>query len=166
MVAGFDAFVDALDYPMFVVTATHDGRRAGCLVGFATQVSIDPATYLVCISKKNHTFEVARRAPAVAVHALTRAHRALAELFGEQTGDEMDKFARCAWSPGPHGVPLLDECRLRFAATVDRRLDLGDHVGLLVTPVETPPAPAAVRQAHADLLTFQAVRDMEPGHPA
>ena len=43
----FGSFVSGLDYPMFVVTAAADGRRAGCLVGFTSQVSIDPPRLLV-----------------------------------------------------------------------------------------------------------------------
>jgi flavin reductase (DIM6/NTAB) family NADH-FMN oxidoreductase RutF len=42
----FDAFVAGLDYPMFVVTTAHDGERAGCLVGFTTQVSLHPPRLL------------------------------------------------------------------------------------------------------------------------
>ncbi len=40
-----DAFTEltaAMDYPMFVVTAAAAGEQSGCLVGFATQCSIDP----------------------------------------------------------------------------------------------------------------------------
>ena len=45
--AQFDAFVGGLDYPVFVVTAAHGEERSGCLVGFATQASIDPPRMLV-----------------------------------------------------------------------------------------------------------------------
>src|SRR5581483_8280772 len=58
-----------LDSPMVIVTAAApDGRRSGCLVGFFTQCSIHPPRLLPCISKANHTFEVARAAPVLAVH--------------------------------------------------------------------------------------------------
>ena len=30
----------------------------------------------------------------------------IAELFGSETGDEVDKFARCAWHEGPAGLPI------------------------------------------------------------
>lgn len=39
-----EALTAALDYPMFVVTVAAGGERAGCLVGFATQCSIDPGS--------------------------------------------------------------------------------------------------------------------------
>src|SRR5690348_6276936 len=106
----FDAFVDGLDYPMFVVTTAHGGERAGCLVGFTTQASIDPPRMLVCLSVANHTYQVARQAELLAVHVLDKNDHDLAELFGGRTGDEVDKFAKCRWTPGPDGVPLLEDC--------------------------------------------------------
>ena len=94
-------FVKGFDYPMYVVTAVgSSGERSGCLVGFATQCSLKPALFLVCISQQNHTHPVALEAGVLAVHVLARSQRALAELFGETTGDEVDKFSRCDWGAG------------------------------------------------------------------
>jgi flavin reductase (DIM6/NTAB) family NADH-FMN oxidoreductase RutF len=39
--ATFNAIVGSLEYPMFIVTARAGDERLGCLVGFATQTSID-----------------------------------------------------------------------------------------------------------------------------
>ena len=58
----FEKLVSLLDYPMFVVTTSADGRSAGCLVGFASQVSIGPPRFLVGLSKRNHTYRVAQHA--------------------------------------------------------------------------------------------------------
>ena len=60
--------VSELDYPMFIVTVATSGERAGCLVGFATQCSIDPPRFLVCLSVKNRTYRVAKNANAMVVH--------------------------------------------------------------------------------------------------
>ena len=108
-----DEFVAGFDYPMFVVTAVDPGTgaRAGCLVGFATQTSIEPFRFLVCLSRRNRTYRVARAATVLAMHVLGEEQRELAALFGERTGDEVDKFARCSWRPGPEGVPLLTAAR-------------------------------------------------------
>ena len=69
-----DEFVAGFDYPMFVVTAVDPGTgaRAGCLVGFATQTSIEPFRFLVCLSRRNRTYRVARAATVLAVHVLDR----------------------------------------------------------------------------------------------
>jgi flavin reductase (DIM6/NTAB) family NADH-FMN oxidoreductase RutF len=39
MTEAFEKLVSLLDYPMFVVTTRAGDEPAGCLVGFATQVS-------------------------------------------------------------------------------------------------------------------------------
>jgi flavin reductase (DIM6/NTAB) family NADH-FMN oxidoreductase RutF len=154
-------FIAGLDYPMFVVTAADQatGARAGCLVGFATQCGIDPFRFLVCVSKSNHTHRIATSSRIVAVHALTADQHDLAALFGGQTGDKVDKFAKCDWTSGPDGVPLLTACPRRLVGTILNRLDLGDHTGLLLAPV------AEAGEA-APPLMFSMVRDIEAGHPA
>lgn len=159
--AAFEALVGELDYPMFVVTTTHSGEPAGCLVGFATQVSIDPARFLVAISDKNHTYRVAARADRLAVHVLDRAQLELAALFGEQTGDEVAKFERCRWRPGPGGVPVLADAHGWFSGPVLERIPLGDHAGYVLAPDA-----GATASESRPLLTFRDVRDLNPGHGA
>ncbi|MEV4002540.1 flavin reductase family protein [Actinomadura sp. NPDC049753] len=159
-----DRFVAGFDYPMFVVTAADPGTgtRAGCLVGFTTQTSIEPFRFLVCLSRRNRTYRVAEGAAVLAVHVLGRGEdqRELAALFGERTGDEIDKFARCSWRPGPEGVPLLTGVPRRMVGRIVERTELGDHAGFLLAPVDVTIG------AEADPLTFRALPDLEPGHEA
>jgi flavin reductase (DIM6/NTAB) family NADH-FMN oxidoreductase RutF len=149
-----------LDYPMLIVTTVSDGERAGCLVGFSTQGSIDPARFIACLSDKNHTTRVAARADSLAVHFLPADALALAELFGSETGDEVDKFSRCRWHAGPNGVPLLDECGRWFVGRILERQTIGDHVAFVLDPV------AAGDDDSGALLTFSDVKHLEPGHNA
>jgi flavin reductase (DIM6/NTAB) family NADH-FMN oxidoreductase RutF len=159
MASAFDRLVAQLDYPMAIVTCSAGGERSGCLVGFSTQCSLKPARYLVCISKANHTFGVACGAEVLAVHFPGPGDIAIATLFGEETGDAVDKFERCSWRPGPDGVPILTDVGRWFAGRVLERVDLGDHAGFLVEPVD------AACEVDVPQLGFQAVKDMEPGHP-
>lgn len=150
----------ALDYPMYVVTVAAPGGRAGCLVGFATQCSLDPVRFAVFLSRQNRTCRVARQTDILAVHVLGAHQRSLAELFGSKTGDEVDKFAECGWTPGPEGVPLLDACPNRVVGRVVGQVDGGDHLGFVLDVVE------AQADDPAPVLMFHHVRDLEPGHPA
>ena len=152
-------FVDGLDYPMYVVTVAAGGERSGCLVGFGSQVSIDPPRFLVCISVVNHTHAVALGAALLAVHLLSPEEHALAELFGSETGDEIDKFERCSWRLGAEGVPILDGVRGWVAGPVVARMDVGDHVAFVVDAEA-----GAAEDPSADQLGFFAVQDVEPGH--
>ncbi len=156
----FERLVAGLDYPMYVVTTAVDGERAGCLVGFATQASIDPPRLLVLVSKANETYRVASRAPVLVVHYLGVYNHQLAELFGEESGDWTDKFDRCAWEEGPSGVPVLAGVRGWVAGRVLDRLDTGDHVAHLLEPID-----AGFGDAGPPLM-LQQVRDLDPGHPA
>lgn len=145
---------------MGIVTTTDGSERAGCLVGFAAQCSIDPPLVMVWLSKRNHTTRVAAGAGALLVHPPAQSDRDLATLFGEETGDEVDKFARCRWEPGPEGLPLLLACTRWFAGRIVERLDTGDHVGHLLEPF------AAAAGPWSGQLGFQSVKDLEPGHRA
>lgn len=156
----FGTLVGQLEYSMFVVTTRAGKQLAGCLVGFGCQTSIDPPRFLICLSQENHTYRVAMSAAELAVHCLPRQADALARLFGGCTGDEVDKFARCAWQPGPSGLPILQECPDWFVGRVLDRLKLGDHAGFLLEPI-------VVHQAGgAPYYTFEQAKRIEPGHPA
>ncbi|HWD75631.1 MAG TPA: flavin reductase family protein [Solirubrobacteraceae bacterium] len=156
----FTQLTGELDYFMLVVTTVGRGRRAGCLVGFSTQCSIDPPRFLVCLSDKNHTTRVAADAEALAVHFLPDTADDLAELFGSQTGDTVDKFARCRWHTGPAGLPILDACGRWFAGRILERRRLGDHIGFLLEPF------AAERRDDEGTFAFHRAKRLEPGHEA
>jgi flavin reductase (DIM6/NTAB) family NADH-FMN oxidoreductase RutF len=159
--ATFHGLVGHLEYPMFIVTArAPDGEPLGCLVGFTTQTSIDPPRFAVCLSHRNRTFRRGRDARHLGVHCVPHDQGALAQLFGGETGDDVDKFARASWHEGPEGVPILDACPNWFAGRVLWRADAGDHDAFLLEPV------AAHADADARELTFHRARRIDPGHEA
>jgi len=148
-----------LDYSLLIVTVASGEERAGCLVGFASQVSIHPPRFLVGLSVKNRTYRVASAgAEVLVVHFVPEHAEELAELFGGDTGDEVDKFARCRWRPGPDGTPVLTELEDWFAGRVLERIPFGDHEGFLLEPIDG--------QTHrsGSPLTFRRAKRIEPGH--
>jgi flavin reductase (DIM6/NTAB) family NADH-FMN oxidoreductase RutF len=163
----FDRLMSSTDTAMVVVTTAMDGpnglERAGCLVGFHTQSSIDPPRYCVWLSKANHTYRVALLAQHIAVHFLGSDDLDIAEQFGSATGDVADKFAGWGITDGPSGVPLLDRCHnrlvIRRGTLVD---DGGDHVALAGAIV----AAEAVGASGFEPLRLSAVTHLDPGHPA
>jgi flavin reductase (DIM6/NTAB) family NADH-FMN oxidoreductase RutF len=156
----FQRLVAQLDYPMFIATVAARGERAGCLIGFATQCSVHPPRFLAGISDKNRTHRVARGADSMAVHLVPEDATGLAELFGGETGDEVDKFERCEWHEGPGGVPLLDECPNRFVGRIVERVDFGDHTGMVLEPFH------AEEDASGGQLSFHRAKRIDPGHEA
>lgn len=157
----FETVTKLLDYPMFVVTAAADGTQGGCLVGFATQVSINPGLFLVALSNKNRTYRLATSASHLVVHVLGPQHKELATLFGQHSGDEMDKIAHCSWKAGPGGAPILDGVAAWFGGRILERVPMGDHVGMLLEA-----GVGEVLLPESDLLTLGGVSDLEPGHGA
>ncbi|HEX3336283.1 MAG TPA: flavin reductase family protein [Jatrophihabitans sp.] len=159
--AAFETLVSEFDYPMFVVTTRGGATMAGCLVGFATQVSIRPRRFLVGLSDKNHTFRIASLGERLTVHVLERTEIDLARLFGERTGDDVDKFAHCDWEAGPGEVAVLRRAAGWFSGPILDRIRLGDHVAHLIAPDS-----GENRRPGASLLSFDDVQDFEPGHEA
>lgn len=159
MTSSFENLVCELDYPMIVITVAAGDDRDGCLVGFSTQCSIDPSRYAVFVSKTNRTVAIAARTDTMIVHFLRRGDDAIAHLFGEESGDEVEKFDQVSWHEGPGATPVLDACDW-FAGRVVDRVDVGDHV-LHLLDVD---ADGESRFAGARQLGFQSVRGFVAGH--
>lgn len=158
----FTTAVGSLDNALIVVTASAGDERAGCLVGFHVQSSIQPERYCVWLSKANHTYRVALRSTHLGIHFLTEDDRRLAERFGTRSGDTTDKLAGLVLVPGvDSGVPLLADCPnrllVRRTSLVD---DGGDHVCVNTETV------AAEGSESFRPLRLSDVRDLEPGHGA
>jgi flavin reductase (DIM6/NTAB) family NADH-FMN oxidoreductase RutF len=157
----FHELVTGVDYPMFIVTTSAGDERAGCLVGFATQGSIDPPRLLVMLSKANRSYRVTERAEELVVHCLHAGNRGLAALFGEESGDDVDKFDRCAWTHVEGvGPPVLAGTRGFAAGPILGRMDAGDHVAHLIDV-----SAARVDCDAGGQLGFQSIKQLHPGHP-
>jgi flavin reductase (DIM6/NTAB) family NADH-FMN oxidoreductase RutF len=156
-VAGFVQLAATLDYPLYIATTSVENEPTGCLIGFATQCSIHPPRFLACISKKNHTFQLAKRATVFAVHVVDDGSKSMAKIFGGETGDEIDKFKQVHWR-FVDGAPVLDDCSRWFTGQVLERIDLGDHVGHVLEPITVGSG------RPGEQLTYQQARGIQPGH--
>jgi len=154
----FAKLVSCLDYSLFIVTVASNDVLGGCLIGFASQVSIDPPRFLACISTKNRTYRLARDAETLVVHPVPDQAEELAVLFGGESADDVDKFSRCKWKPGPGGAPILTELDSWFAGRVRERIAFGDHVGFLLEPTDV-----AYGDSYTS-FTFRRGRWIDPGH--
>lgn len=154
-------FFDRVDYPYYVVTVrAPDEEMSGCLAGFVTQCSIDPPNFLACVSRLNHTWGVAARSTAMGLHLLGADQVGLARLFGEETGDLVDKFASVDWRLGSTGAPLLVDVAVSMEGQILGHFPVGDHEAFLTRGVRS------IAGAHPGLLTFRGAPALTPGHPA
>jgi flavin reductase (DIM6/NTAB) family NADH-FMN oxidoreductase RutF len=154
-------FFERVDFPYYVLTArAPDEEMSGCLATFVTQCSIHPPNFVACISRLNHTFGVASRSAAMGLHLLGREQLDMARLFGEETGDAVDKFAATDWRLGTTGAPLLADVSVALEGTILGHFSVGDHEAFLVR------AARAVAGPGQGLLTYRTSPPLHPGHPA
>ena len=156
---GLDDLMGSVDSPLIVVTTSAQGERAGCLVGFHSQASIDPEHYCFWLSKANHTYRVALRSERFAVHFPTTADSELARFFGSRSGSETDKFAGLDFTVTEDGVPLLADLPNRLIVERITMLDDGsDHVCLTARVIAIE-----FGQSFTPLRPSQ-LGDLKPGH--
>ncbi len=157
---GLAPFLDRIDYAFYVVTVrAGDGAMSGCLAGFVTQCSIHPPNFLVCISKLNHTFDVAERSEAMGLHLLGTDQVDVARIFGEETGDLVDKFEQVDWRLGATGAPLLVDTAVSLEGTILGHFSVGDHEAFLLR------ATRSVDGGYPGLLTYRTTPKLIAGHP-
>ncbi len=154
----YDELVARSDPALVVVTVAAGEDDHGCLVGFHTQVSIEPRRHLVCLSHANATWTAAGGATHLGVQLLGPGDVALARRFGGTSAhDGVDKFDAVSWHRHPTGPPLLDVAAAWFIGAVVARHALGDHTGIVLDVVDA----AATDSPFA--LHLGQVRDMEAG---
>lgn len=146
-----------LNYPMVVVTTKGSSEPVGCLVGFSTQSSMEPFHYTVFLSVKNHTFNSVSIGSQLCVHFLGSNQKDLASLFGERSGEDVNKFDRCNWTDAPTGAPLLDDVTRWLAGPVIAHEATGDHHAFTVEPSH------ARAGQWPGQLDYQRVLDLDPG---
>jgi flavin reductase (DIM6/NTAB) family NADH-FMN oxidoreductase RutF len=83
----------------------------------------------------------------------------VASLFGEQTGDMVDKFTRVQWADGVTGVPILAQCAAWVEGRVIDHMSGGDHEAFLIDVV------AGGAGTHPGRFMLSDASDFAPGHP-
>jgi flavin reductase (DIM6/NTAB) family NADH-FMN oxidoreductase RutF len=108
---------DMLTHGVNVVTARHEGRRAGLAVAWATQTATD--RILICVGSHSATRELILASGAFGLSVLKREQLEIARTFGGKSSRDVDKFAGLACHTAETGSPLLDDC----VAALDCRVE-------------------------------------------
>ena len=95
-----------------------------------------------------------------AIHFLAADQLDLAKHFGEETGDEVDKFADCNWHNGPMGVPILNDVARWISGPIVAVLPdiTGDHQGFVIEPNY------GATGKWKGQLGFQSAQDLQAAH--
>lgn len=116
-----------------VVTTAGPRGRCGITASAVCSVTDAPPTMLVCINRASHAHDVLQANRNVCINVLGARGQELARVFAGMTGCTMEeRFARCAWTPGEHGVPVLAEAVASLEGTVCESKEMGSHSVLFV----------------------------------
>lgn len=119
-----------MSYGLYVVSAEADGRRAGCVVNTAVQVTSQPPRVSVAVNKENVTAGVIEAAGAFTVTVLDKtADMPYIGNFGFRSSDIYDKFEKYGCETSAVGSPYSPEhvCALLACRLVDT-VDVGTHL--------------------------------------
>lgn len=126
-----------------VVTARADGgRRLGITINSLSSLSLEPALLLWslrCSSRDHAAFTTQAR--HFAVHVLGLHQQELCQRFQHR---DQDRFAGLQPGENAFGVPLLDDCLVRFECRLQHCLEAGDHsilIGRIQALEENPGEP-------------------------
>ncbi len=126
-----------LNYGIYVVTSTKDGRLNGQIANTVIQVTAEPPTSAVSINRNNLTWEFIKSSRVFAVSTLCEDTPLIfIGRFGFHSGRETDKFEGVEYRIGQTGAPIvLDNAVAFMEARVTQEMDVGTHtifVGQLV----------------------------------
>lgn len=123
---------------VYVVTAAHQGKRAGCIINTFVQVTSKPAQASIAINKENATTGFITDSGYFGVSILAQsASMELIGKFGFKSSTDTDKFADTEWHPGAEGVPVVtDHAVSTFVFKVVQTLDVGTHMLIIGEAVE------------------------------
>lgn len=132
----FTAF-QKLTCGLYLVTSVHEGKKSGCVVNTATQVTASPARVMVAINKENFTSGIVQKAGYFHITALTEeVPLPVIGCFGYQTSAEFDKFAEFENKIDKNGCPYIPEgAAASFTCKLVQTLDVGTHI-LFIGEVE------------------------------
>lgn len=119
-----------LTYGLFVLTAHADGRDNGCIVNTAMQIANNPTRVSVAVIKGNLTHDMIAKTGVFNVSTLAKsAPFALFQLFGMQSGRDVDKFDGLAGVKRAENglLYLTEDVCMMLSCRVVQTLDLGSH---------------------------------------
>ncbi len=154
---GFKVDTKALrsfSYGLYLVTAVDaQGKRAGCVVNTAAQVSSKPYRVLVTVNKENATCRAIQETGKFALSVLSQETTMdLIATFGFKTSADFDKFADLGdVRELVEGVPCVaDSAVAVLGCSVHSETDAGTHVVFIADVVE-----AEVIDGGAAPLTYE-----------
>ena len=125
-----------IGYGLYVVTSNDGKKDNGLIVNTVTQVTDTPNQIAVTINKANYSHHVIKQTGIMNVNCLsTEAPFKVFEVFGFQSGRNVDKFADCTPLRSDNGLVFLPRyINSVMSLKVEQYVDLGTH-GMFICSV-------------------------------
>ncbi|MHC4597031.1 MAG: flavin reductase family protein, partial [Planctomycetota bacterium] len=124
-----------------IISSKTDGEFNGCIVNTVFQVTPEPPTIAVSVSKQNLTHEYVTRSKVFVVSILAEdAPLEFIGRFGFRTGRDIDKFQEINYRTGVAGVAIVLDNTVGFIeAEVTDAIDVETHTLFIgkITACET-----------------------------
>ena len=118
-----------IGYGLYVITSNDGKKDNGLIVNTVTQVTNTPNRIAVTINKENYSHHVIKQTGKMNINCLTvDAPFKVFEVFGFQSGRNVDKFADCTPLRSDNGLVFLPRYINSFMSLdVEQYVDLGTH---------------------------------------
>ncbi|MDT9594210.1 flavin reductase family protein [Nocardioides zeae] len=123
-----------------LVTAMDGDTPRGLAVNAFASISLDPPTVMVCVQRTSSTHDCLFRARHLAINIASVEQMDVLGVFASKTPD---KFADVAWTPGPHGSPVLAGSSAVMEVEIRERLQASTHTVFICRVVAAEVSEAA-----------------------
>jgi len=137
----FKAGMQLLAATVTVVTAEHEGTRAGMAATAVSSLTADPPSLLICTNRTSRTYGFIMDSRKFAVNLIPDDLSEVVNAFASK-GDKEEQFLRAgSWGESQSGVPILRDALASFVCRVDNWANTKTHAVFfgLVDEVRTNP---------------------------
>lgn len=116
--------------PAVLVSCQHEGPANIITLAWTGVVCSDPAMVGIAIRPQRYSHGIIKESGEFVVNIPTASQVEWVDLCGGLSGREVDKFARCGFTPVPGQLvkaPLIAECPVNLECKVSQILPLGSH---------------------------------------
>ena len=127
-----DSLLKLVDREIWLITATHEGKRSGLTATWVSQVSLDRdrPVLLAGLSPRNFTTELVEQSGLFVAHLVTQELLPLAYRLAASSGRDGDKLHDVSLTANSQNLPVIAAARAFFICRVFRKLSAGDRVFL------------------------------------
>lgn len=127
-----------LNYGVYIVSSSADGRDGGCVINTMAQVTSSPARLSIALNKNNYTLKLIETSGTFSGVVLSDdVDMDLIKRFGFQSGSDVNKYDGISQKRDSLNNPYPTEgACARFTCRVISTLDVGTHVIVIGEVVE------------------------------